>query len=127
MKMLAIMQNHISTKIKEKIKEEICCYCSLIFGHMFILLVSAFITFIVLFYPELSYMLAISPKTPWGIITAHFTHANIESFTSNMIGLTSFLFIFALSNSYHSRFERKLRSYFFLGSHFYCTNTFSFT
>jgi membrane associated rhomboid family serine protease len=48
--------------------------------------------------PDLLKTLAVSPKTPWGVITSFFVHANESHLFNNMISLFFFLLLLIASN-----------------------------
>jgi len=57
----------------------------------------------------LNEILAVSPRTPWGIITSLFVHADEKHLLNNMIALFVFFLLLLGSNVFHSRMELKHR------------------
>ena len=54
-------------------------------------------------------LLAASPRTPWGIVTSFFVHADEVHLLNNMFSLFFFLMLFVASNAFLSEKEVKMR------------------
>ncbi len=54
-------------------------------------------------------LLAASPRTPWGIVTSFFVHADEVHLLNNMVSLFLFLMLFVGSNAFLSKKEVKMR------------------
>jgi membrane associated rhomboid family serine protease len=64
-------------------------------------------------YPNLENTLSVSRSTPWGIITAIFTHSNLSHLTNNLALLFFFMFFFALcSSTFNLQSKRKIETFF---------------
>ncbi|MCW4019947.1 MAG: rhomboid family intramembrane serine protease [Candidatus Bathyarchaeota archaeon] len=59
--------------------------------------------------PGLKEILAVSPRTPWGIVTSLFVHADEAHLLNNMIALFLFLMLLVASNMLFSKEEIKRR------------------
>jgi membrane associated rhomboid family serine protease len=60
-------------------------------------------------FSSLNEILAVSRRTPWGIITSLFVHANEKHLLNNMIALFVFFLLLLGSNVFHSKGELKRR------------------
>jgi membrane associated rhomboid family serine protease len=90
-----------------------------VFLVYFLILATCVIVFGILqTYPNLENTLSASRTTPWGIITAIFTHSNLSHLTNNMVFLFLFMFLFALCGSTFSPQSKRKIEIFFLVSTF---------
>ena len=60
-------------------------------------------------FSSLNEILAVSPRTPWGILTSLFVHANEKHLFNNMIALLVFFLLLLGSNVFHSKETLKQR------------------
>jgi membrane associated rhomboid family serine protease len=79
-----------------------------------VLITSLFVYIASYAYPSLMDIFAVSPQTPWGIVTSIFAHAGIEHLIGNMLLLFLFLLYFVVSNFYIHHEEKRQRISFLL-------------
>jgi membrane associated rhomboid family serine protease len=85
-----------------------------IFTIYFLILLVCLIVFVLIqIIPGSDIFLSAASATPWGIVTAIFTHTDIVQLAFNMGGLFLFLLLFAFCNStFHPQSKRKIEMFF---------------